>query len=47
MFVLSVLLCKHGSYVMNGRCIDGILILGEDIADVGGLDMSHALFENN
>lgn len=35
----------YGSYVIYGKRIDGNLTLGEDIADVGGLDISHVAFQ--
>ena len=37
---------RYGSYQLYGRRVDGNLTLGEDIADVGGLDISHAAFES-
>ena len=38
------LLNRYSSYTLFGKRVDGNLTLGEDIADVGGLDISHAAF---
>ncbi len=38
-------MCRYGSYVLYGKRVDGNLTLGEDIADVGGLDISHVAFQ--
>ena len=39
------LCCSYASYSLYGKHVDGNLTLGEDIADVGGLDISHVAFE--